>query len=89
MSDIPQRIQLHLLGDINLLGVVARDFAARFDPRLQTAMQRADFFVAFVHQQAGDTRRARFIGSTAIDDDVAIGQHGPEMRFRESHVHWN
>lgn len=62
--------------------VVARDFTARFDPRLQTTMQRTNFFVALVHQQAGDTRRARFVGSTAINDDFVIGLIWIEKRLR-------
>ena len=50
--------------------------AARRDPRVQPTLQRPHTQVAPVHQQAGDTRRAGFIRSTAVDDHVTVaGEH--------------
>lgn len=44
------------------------------DPCFDPALQRAHARVTFVHQHAGDTRRARFVGSTTVNDHVAIGR---------------
>ena len=51
---------------------VLHDRVTGFDPRLDSALERTHLVEPFVHHQAGDTRRARFVRSTAINDDFAV-----------------
>jgi hypothetical protein len=48
-------------------------------PRFYPALQRAHAIVALVHQGAGDTRRAGFVGSTAIDHHVTTRRNTIEQ----------
>ena len=48
------------------------------DPCLDPALQRAHAQEPFVHHQSGDTRRARFVRSTAVNHDVAQRRHALE-----------
>src|SRR5580765_4336773 len=43
-------------------------------PRIEAAGQRAYADEAPVHQHAGDTRRAGFVRSRTVNDDVAVGR---------------
>ncbi len=56
------------------------------NPRFDAAFERTHTLKAFVDQDAGDTRRARFIRSTAIDDHVAIGGDLVEHVFYRAQV---
>jgi hypothetical protein len=51
----------------SLLHVVPRG-----DPRFDAALERAHALQPLVHQHAGDTRRAGFVRSRTVDDDVAV-----------------
>ena len=62
-------------------------FAAGVDPCVETAFQRPDLAQALVHQQAGDTRRAGFARSTAIDNDVVFGRNLADIVFGRDDVH--
>jgi hypothetical protein len=42
------------------------------EPRVQSADKGPHLPVAGVHQEAGDTRRARFVWSRTVDYDVAV-----------------
>lgn len=48
------------------------DFVSCGNPRFDAAFERPHSAKTFVEQEAGDTRRARFIRSTAVDHYVAV-----------------
>jgi hypothetical protein len=60
---------------------VLHDRVTRFDPSLDSAFERTDLAESFVHHQAGDTRRARLVRSTAINDDFAVRRDTLEHSF--------
>jgi hypothetical protein len=62
------------------------EFAARFDPGFESAFKRTHPSVSAVDQHAGDTRRAGFIGSTAIDDHFAVRRYINQTALRIVHV---
>ena len=64
----------------------AIDIKSSVAPRIEPAFQRAHAREAQVHQLAGDTRRAGFVGSITVDDDVAIGRQIRQLCVELVHV---
>ena len=52
-----------------------RHLVPRRYPCFDASLERPHFSKPFVYHQAGDTRRAGFVGSTAVDDDLGVGWH--------------
>ncbi len=71
----------------SIRGVKHCDFSAGFDPRIQPAFERPHAAQALIHQQAGDTRRAGFARSTAIDNNVVFGRDVTDVVFGRGNIH--
>src|SRR4029078_5345478 len=69
ITSLPPAAKYNCRGDVELNSF---DLVAGCAPRIKAARQRAHAHEAPVHQHAGDTRRAGFVRSRTVDDDVAV-----------------
>ena len=65
--------------DIRLISAVDVDFTSRVYPGVQPSFEWANFAVPLVYQHAGDTRRAGFVRSGTIENDIAVGRQSGKM----------